>query len=161
GGLTELDVLPYRWEAWGREGQQMPAGDWKTLFLCCGRGGGKTRTGAELTIEAVRDHDVGGYVALIAPTYSDIEAVMVEGESGILACSPPWFAPKWKPGGAYGGELHWPPSPGCPRGPSERGGVIGFCFTAEKPEQIRGPQFGWYWGDEIAKWCLNGGDGLL
>lgn len=150
GNRSGLDVLPYLWEAWGRDHQQMPTEEqWETLFLCCGRGGGKTRTGAELTIQAVRDHDVGGHVALIAPTYADIAAVMVEGESGILACSPPWFTPRWKPSGSFGGELLWP------------NGVIGYCFTAERPEQIRGVQFGWYWGDEIAKWDLEGGDGLL
>lgn len=161
-GITALDALLYDWPAWARPGQRMPTERrWEILFLCAGRAGGKTRTAAELTIEAVRDHDVGGYVALIAPTYSDISAIMINGESGILACSPPWFAPLWRPGGDYGGELHWPPSHGCPRGPSKLGGVIGYCFTAEKPEQIRGPQFGWYWGDEIAKWDLNGGDGLL
>lgn len=149
-GISELDMLPYRWEAWGRDHQQMPTEEqWEVLFLCCGRGGGKTRTGAELTIEAVRDHDVGGHVALIAPVYADIATVMVEGESGILARSPPWFRPEWKPTKGYGGQIHWP------------NGVIGHCFTAEKPEQIRGVQFGWFWGDEIAKYDLDGGDGAL
>lgn len=62
---------------------------------------------------------------------------MIEGESGILAVSPPWFRPIWKPGLR---RLLWP------------NGAVGRVYTAEKPDKLRGPQHDRAWADELAAW---------
>ncbi len=62
---------------------------------------------------------------------------MVEGESGILSCSPPWNRPTYQPSKR---RLKWP------------NGAIATTYSAEEPDQLRGPQHDFAWGDEIAKW---------
>jgi phage terminase large subunit-like protein len=62
---------------------------------------------------------------------------MVEGESGILACSPPWNKPHFEPSKL---QLTWP------------NGAIAQLFSSEEPERLRGPQFDTYWADELAAW---------
>ena len=64
-------------------------------------------------------------------------SVMVEGESGILACSPPDRRPVWQ---ATRKRLVWP------------NGAIAAVFSAHDPERLRGPQFDAAWCDELAKW---------
>ena len=63
--------------------------------------------------------------------------VMVFGESGILACSPPDRMPKWVAGRQM---LVWP------------NGAEARLFSAFDPERLRGPQFDAVWADELAKW---------
>ena len=63
--------------------------------------------------------------------------VIVEGESGILACSPPWCMPPYQPTKR---RLTWP------------NGTIATTYSGDAPEQLRGPQHHFAWGDEIAKW---------
>jgi hypothetical protein len=62
---------------------------------------------------------------------------MVEGESGILAICPPYERPDWIPSRRL---LKWP------------NGATTLCFSAEDPEQLRGPQHQKLWCDEIAAW---------
>jgi len=62
---------------------------------------------------------------------------MVEGESGLLAISPPWFRPEWEPSKR---RLSWP------------NGAIATTYTAEEPEVFRGPQHDGAWCDEVASW---------
>ena len=62
---------------------------------------------------------------------------MVQGESGILACSPPWFRPTYKPTVK---ELTWP------------NGSIATTYSSEVPDELRGPQHHVAWADELAKW---------
>jgi phage terminase large subunit-like protein len=62
---------------------------------------------------------------------------MIEGESGILACSPPWFMPKYQPSKR---RLIWP------------NGAQATTYSADKPDQLRGPQHTKAWGDERASW---------
>lgn len=105
-------------------------------MLLTGRGWGKTRTGAEY----IRERVEGGYngrIHLIAPTAADARDVMVEGESGILAISPPWNRPIYEPSKR---RLTWP------------NGAVGITFSAEEPKRLRGPQCGLMWCDEIAQW---------
>jgi phage terminase large subunit-like protein len=78
-----------------------------------------------------------GRVALIAPTASDVRDVMIEGESGILATSPPWFRPQYEPSKR---RLTWP------------NGAIGTTYSADEPDRLRGPQHDGWWGDEFAAW---------
>lgn len=137
GSLTKDQrlILLYLWRAWARPEQVSPAWDWFTWMYLAGRGSGKTRSGAEW----VRDQVENGVkrIALIAATAADYRDTMIEGESGILAISPPWFAPTWEPSKR---RLTWP------------NGAKAYCFSAEKPDRLRGPQFEKAWGDEIASW---------
>jgi phage terminase large subunit-like protein len=62
---------------------------------------------------------------------------MVEGESGILAKSPPDFMPAYI---ANKRLVQWP------------NGAIAKMYSAEKPNQFRGPQHHKAWADELAAW---------
>ena len=104
-------------------------------MLLAGRGFGKTRAGAEAIIEAASQGI--GPIALVAPTAADVRDVMVEGTSGLLACSPPWFMPNYEPSKR---RLTWP------------NGVYASTFSAEEPDRLRGPQFAFAWCDELAAW---------
>ena len=127
--------IQYLWQAWARREQLTPAGQWQVWMYLAGRGSGKTRTGAEW----VREKVSSGYkrIALIAATAADYRDTMVEGESGILAISPPWFMPDWEPSKR---KLTWP------------NGAKAYCYSAEKPDRLRGPQHDAAWGDELASW---------
>lgn len=141
-GLTNLEalLLKYEWDLYARAAQRPPDGDWDTWIIMAGRGFGKTRPGAEQVIEWAKSlgQDYGGgHVALIATNPLDARAVMIEGESGILPCSPPWFRPLYEPSKK---QLRWD------------NGVIAHIYSAEEPDQLRGPQHHKLWGDEPCKW---------
>lgn len=88
-----LAALPWIFEAWALPHQMPPEGDWRTWVIMGGRGAGKTRAGAEWVraqVEGAGPTDPGKArrVALVGETYDQVLAMMVKGESGILACSP-------------------------------------------------------------------------
>lgn len=127
------------WDLWKLPYQTMPTGDWRRWIFRAGRGTGKTHTGARTTNEVARDRKKirTGEIGIIGRTHSDARFTMVEGPSGILATAPDDFKPDWYPGS---GLLVWPNK------------VRGRIFSADKPEQMRGPNFSWVWGDEPAYW---------
>ena len=85
----ELAALEYDWARfWARPNQLPPSGVWKVWLILSGRGWGKTRVGAEMVITWSRTPHLR--MALVAETAADVRDVVVEGESGILSCSPPW-----------------------------------------------------------------------
>ena len=149
--LSELDegmicALPYLFEFWAMEHQLPPEGDWRTWIIMGGRGAGKTRAGAEWVraqVEGARPMDKGAAarVALVGETYDQVRDVMIRGDSGILACSPPDRRPVWK---ASERKLIWP------------NGAEAQAFSASDPEALRGPQFDAAWVDELAKWKKAG-----
>ena len=128
-----LEVL-HDWEFWARPSQREPIGEWFVWLLLTGRGFGKTRVGAEFSRKRAAMYPRG---ALVGQTVRDVREVMVEGESGVLATSPPWFRPEWEPSKR---KLTWP------------NGALALAFTAEEPRELRGPQHYWAWGDEPAEW---------
>jgi len=134
---AEIEALDYDWRWWARPEQLAPAGqEWVTWGIIAGRGAGKTRSAAEF----LRDEVESGrsrYPFLIGADAADVRDVMVEGESGILAISPPWFRPKYEPSKR---RLTWP------------NGIVGHLFGAHDPDSLRGPQSDLIWCDEIAKW---------
>ncbi len=137
-----LRALPYMFEMWGAAHQLPPAGDWRSWVVMGGRGAGKTRAGAEWVrsvVEGPRPVDAGACrrVALVGETYEQARDVMVFGESGILACSPPDRRPDWISGTR---TLRW------------ANGAEARAFSASDPEAMRGPQFDAAWCDELAKW---------
>ena len=144
GGLSEnaLGALPWLFEFWALPHQLAPAGAWKTWVIMGGRGAGKTRAGAEWVramVEGATPAAAGRArrVALVAETLDEGREVMVMGESGILACSPPDRRPRWI---ATRNMLEWP------------NGAVAQVFSAHDPEGLRGPQFDAAWADELAKW---------
>ncbi len=142
--LTEgaLLALPYLFEFWAHDHQLPPEGEWRTWVIMGGRGAGKTRAGAEWVrseVEGDLPLDAGrsARVALVGETIDQVRDVMIFGDSGILACSPPDRKPKWE---ATKRRLIWP------------NGAIAQVFSAHEPESLRGPQFDAAWVDELAKW---------
>lgn len=136
--LTEEEwrTALYDWEWNCREGQTLPPGDWRTWLIRAGRGWGKTRVG----VEAIRYWAEEGEpypMYIIGATGGDVRDVMVEGESGILAKSPPWFRPEYEPSKR---RLTWP------------NGVVAFTRSADRPDRMRGPQGSKAWLDELAAW---------
>lgn len=136
--LTDQEVLAlyYDWEGtWARPSQRIPSGEWLACLFQAGRGFGKTRVGAEW----IRDGAENGCrrMALVGATASDVRDTMVEGESGILAISPPGFRPRYEPSKR---RLVWP------------NGAMATCFSADQPERLRGPQHDRAWCDELAAW---------
>lgn len=143
-GLTEggLLALPFLFEFWALDHQLPPEGDWRTWVIMGGRGAGKTRAGAEWVrtqVEGSLPLSAGRArrVALVGETLDQVRDIMVFGDSGILACSPPDRKPKWE---ASRNRLVWP------------NGAEAMAFSASSPEGLRGPQFDAAWADELGKW---------
>jgi uncharacterized protein len=86
------DALEGSWPAIARPNQLPPPGNWQVWLLLAGRGFGKTRTLAEWVCHQAASGQAGR-IALVAATAADARDVLVEGQSGILAVSPPWFRP--------------------------------------------------------------------
>ena len=84
---------PGRMGVHARASQHPPPGNWDTWMALAGRGWGKTRTGAEWSIDKARTQERG---ALIGPTAADVRDILVEGESGILACASAMFRPEYR-----------------------------------------------------------------
>ncbi|MCD1624465.1 MAG: DNA-packaging protein [Paracoccaceae bacterium] len=138
----ELLALPFMFDFWAMPHQLPPAGDWRSWVIMGGRGAGKTRAGSEWVrscVEGARPADPGRCrrIALIGETLDQVREVMVFGDSGILACSPPDRTPVWS---ATRRMLIWP------------NGATAQAFSAHEPESLRGPQFDGAWTDELAKW---------
>ncbi len=126
------------WRFWARPNQLPPTNlRWYVWLLLAGRGFGKTRVGAEFIRDKIENHGFKGRIHLIAATAADARDVMVEGESGIMAISPPWNRPKYEPSKR---RLTWP------------NGAMASIFSADEPDRLRGPQCHLLWGDELAAW---------
>jgi phage terminase large subunit-like protein len=132
GAMAHFD-----WNRRARPEQLAPADEeWLTWLILSGRGWGKTRTGVEWVSRIAKEHP-GWRIALVARTAADVRDTMVEGESGVLACSPPWFRPTYEPSKR---RLTWP------------NGAMGTTFSADEPDALRGPQHHAAWADELASW---------
>ncbi|MXP15029.1 ATP-binding protein [Altererythrobacter confluentis] len=141
---SEAEELRFHWRLWARAEQLPPPGDWQTWLVCAGRGFGKTRAGSEwVRLQAKRNPDAR--IALVGSSISEVRAVMVEGESGILATSPPRRMPVFEPSLK---RISWP------------NGAQAQLYSAAEPEGLRGPQHSHAWCDEIAKWDIAGGRGI-
>src|SRR5688572_27111647 len=74
-----------KWLSTARPEQLPPAGDWRIWYLMGGRGGGKTRAGAE-TLAQWEGENPPGWYAAVAPTFADAKDVCAEDpESGLIA----------------------------------------------------------------------------
>lgn len=119
---------------WGRPEQLPPQGAWRTWLFMGGRGAGKTRAGAEWVSARAR-YGRSRRIALIGPNLHDVREVMVEGHSGLRSLQderPIYEASRRR--------LIW------------ASGAQAYCFSAEDPESLRGPQFDAAWADELCIW---------
>jgi len=143
--LSDPDAAAIRtdWRGWharaeqiipGTTGAAIPRKDWRYWFVQAGRGWGKTRTGAETVREWVREFS---YVNLIGATADDARDIMIEGESGIMACCPRRERPVYRQNLS---RLDWP------------NGAKSLIFTAVEPERLRGKQHMKLWADELGAW---------
>lgn len=142
-----LVALPYLFEFWALDHQVAPEGDWRTWVILGGRGAGKTRAGAEWVRGQVEGATPLGSgrakrMALIGETFDQVRDVMVFGDSGIMACSPPDRRPAWE---ATKRRLVW------------SNGATAAAFSASEPEGLRGPQFDAAWVDEYGCAAIDKG----
>ena len=125
----------YDWLSNARKSQIEPQSDWAIWLILAGRGFGKTRTGAE-TIRMWTEKGIAKRICLLGDTMDDVKHVMIEGESGILACHPPKEMPEYLPSKR---KIIW------------KNGTTAMCYSADAYEQLRGPQFDAAWIDELSK----------
>ncbi len=134
-----LAVL-HSWRVWARPEQLYdPEPDEVGRLIKAGRGWGKTRTGAEATLEVAQDPErCGGRIVLVGRTAGDLRRDMLYGEGGIMNVAPPWFRPVHNPSKML---LTFP------------NGVVAHTISADKPQQARGLNFGFASLDELAHWA--------
>lgn len=135
--IDDYQARLHDWPFWARDAQLPPKGNWRIWLVLAGRGFGKTRAGAEWVRQLAEDNGALR-IALVGANIGDARAVMVEGESGLLAIAPPSKRPVWEPSLR---RLRWP------------SGAQAFLYSAEEPDQLRGPQHHYAWCDELAKWA--------
>jgi predicted phage terminase large subunit-like protein len=125
----------YDWLKQARPNQLPPPGDWRVWLILAGRGFGKTRTGSE-TVRGWVEQGIYKRIALIGRSLNEARDVMVEGQSGLLACHPFDSSPKFE---ASKQRLTW------------SNGAVATLFGGDNYEKLRGPQFDLVWIDELAK----------
>lgn len=134
--LTRLAIQGDKpdWRSIARPEQLAPDSEWLTWMFLAGRGAGKTRSAAEWVLEQAKIPNLR--IALVGRTPADVRDVMVEGESGILAC-------------ARGMDIVYEPSKRKLTFPN---GTIAMTYSAEVASQLRGPQHHYAWADEVSSW---------
>ncbi len=141
---AERVALQRLWKFWARPNQLPPYacddvgcgcnGEWVYWLLLAGRGFGKTRTSAEWFREVAPQQSL---INLIGPTFDDVRAIMLEGESGLFAVCNNAERPTWKRADR---KLVWP------------NGAESLIFTADEPDRLRGKQHRGVWAEEVAAW---------
>jgi len=140
----ECERIAYQWRGlWARpcsenddgtySGQLPPDVPWDVWLICAGRGFGKTRTGAEWVREEVKKQPLR--FAFVGQDPTDARAVMINGDSGIMAVTPENERPTYNPSTKL---INW------------RNGSQAEVHSAHNFEALRGPQFHRAWIDEMA-----------
>lgn len=146
-GQAEAARMKYCWPLWARGPDLTPTHNpqieqllryqrWSRLLVLSGRAFGKSLFGAQWVRYQIESGNMR-QIALIARTPADARRVMIEGRSGLLNITPPWFKPVWEPSK---NKLTWP------------NGACAWVYSSEKPDQLRGPEHDGYWADELAAW---------
>jgi phage terminase large subunit-like protein len=120
----ERNEFDYLWDYRARPEQLPPPGLWRIWMIMAGRGFGKSRAGAEW-VRMIAESHPQARIALVSSSLAEARAVMVEGESGLLAIFPPDKRPRYEP------SLHRI---------RFRNGATAQLFSAAEPESLRGPQ---------------------
>ena len=126
--------LFYDWRSWAREEQLEPSGRWSIWLYLAGRGAGKTRSGCEWVRDRVK-RGVGRRIALVSQSAADARDVLIEGEAGLLAVHSPYEMPKYE---SSKRRITW------------KNGAVATIYTAEDPDQLRGPSHDTALVDELA-----------
>ena len=134
---AELLALDAAFELYAHESQWPPEQDgWRVWLMMAGRGFGKTRAGAEWINRMARKR--GLRIALVAASLDEARGVMVEGASGILSVARAHrVRVKWEPSLK---RLTWP------------SGTVAELYSGDHADGLRGPEHGFAWCDELAKW---------
>ena len=133
-----LHELKYNWRKLYARPDQLPPDDdnWLIWLYLAGRGSGKTRAMAEYCRQFAYEHP-GCRIGIICPTYSVVRDVAIEGESGILAVTPPEDLDSYNK--SYG-QVRF------------TNGSTFYAYSGSDPERLRGPQHHLLWCEELAAW---------
>jgi phage terminase large subunit-like protein len=139
GELLSLSKGIDLWPIEARPEQAAPQGVWRVWFVRTGRGWGKNRTASEYLRGEV-ETGRAFRLALVGRTAREVRETMIEDpDSGILACCErngveiPLYEPSRR-------RLSW------------SNGAVAHTYSADKPDQLRGPQHDLAWADELASW---------
>lgn len=119
----EVNLILYNWDIWARDEQLLFRRTDFVIMARAGRGWGKTRFSSEAIIEWERKGFK--YFGICNASPAAVRDINVLGESGIIACSPPWNKPEYQVSKA---TLAWP------------SGATAKLFSGANPEQSRGYQ---------------------
>lgn len=106
----------------------------RVILFAGGRGVGKTRVLGAWVNEKAKTHP-GCIIHLVGRTVADVRDVVMKGESGVLAYADPNFMPVYTPSTR---SVAWP------------NGSTALTFSADAPDQLRGPQSHFTAADELA-----------
>jgi phage terminase large subunit-like protein len=110
------------WHTRARPEQIPPDSPWSICLMLAGRGWGKTRAGADW-VRGLAESGVSR-IALVGATAADVWDIMVEDESGILACRPADNRPTYEPSKR---RITW------------ANGAIATDYSTEESDRLRGP----------------------
>jgi predicted phage terminase large subunit-like protein len=134
---AKADIANSEYRRMARPNQLPPEGDWRIWLLLCGRGFGKTWTGARYLIEKAQTSP--GNYAVIGPTIAATRRVCLEGDSGIIEALGPSFNRRTQYNRSTG-EITL-----------DNGSKI-FAYSADAYERILGANLSGAWCDELAAW---------
>ena len=137
--VVELSGLAYCWrEWWARDSQLVDFdGVMSSHGILAGRGFGKTGAHTEAVLEQIITGKAR-MIGLLAQNEDETRQVLVEGVSGLVTISPPWFRPQW-----IKGQVVWP------------NGATAILYTAEKPSNIRGNEHDIFLHTECCVWPVT------
>lgn len=124
------------WQLYARPNQLRPPDSLPIWLRSCGRGEGKTRSGAEETLDLCETWGADYRGIVLNKTIGDCRKINVFGESGLVACAR-----------RRGYDLRYHREDGIVYHPA--GGQLFMC-TPEKPDGPRGFQCNHFWWDEIS-----------
>src|SRR5687768_4223797 len=126
----QAQALFHSWKWTARPEQITPDGKWKHWLILSGRGWGKTRTASEFVIHEILAGRATR-IALVGRSAGDVRDVMVEGKSGILVVAR-----------LRGISAKYEPSK---RRITFGNGAVATTYSAEEPNNLRGPEHDLYW----------------
>lgn len=133
---VELAALTEYWRFWARKKQLAPKGRWRSWGTIAGRGWGKSLTNSKFVNEEVLKGNAP-LVGICAQKLDMTIAIQVNGPSGLIATSPPWFKAEYKPSEF---KVIWP------------NGSYAIARTPEVPGEIRGLEYHLFWCTEFQSW---------
>ena len=135
--VAQIEHERYDWTLYARPEQLPPLGNWRVWGIQAGRGGGKTRTGAEWVVRRLRETP-GIRIGLFGPTAAKVREVMIEdSESGLLAVAPPYLKLDYQPTRLRVNAAN---------------GSRCILYTADNPDRSRGANLHAAWADEVGEW---------